>query len=221
MKKLLTLLLLFPLLGFSQFDINGSRISTVVTEEGVSAQDLHSRLNFAIANIFNSANDVIQLNDTEANRLVVKGLAKINVPNGSKIMFPKNKMVPSAYEYDHDITLNIASREGRYRIELTYSDGKIWIPQSQYVTAQWKELEYPAKMDFNQTDIDYWVSYWETQIEEDINWKLIGKKKKALYLSNIPSQIKGYQNSLIEYSKTLFESIQESVSSGETVSDDW
>jgi hypothetical protein len=89
------------------------------------------------------------------------------------------------------------------------------------VTAQWKELEYPAKMDFNQTDIDYWVSYWETQIEEDINWKLIGKKKKALYLSNIPSQIKGYQNSLIEYSKTLFESIQESVSSGETVSDDW
>lgn len=221
MKNLLSLLLLFPLLGFSQFDINGSRISTVVIEEGVSAQDLHSRLNFAIANIFNSANDVIQLNDTEANRLVVKGLAKINVPNGSKVMFPKSKWVPSTFEYDHDITLNIASREGRYRIELTYSQGKLWVPASQYVSAQWKELEYPAKMDFNQTDIDYWVSYWETQITEDKNWNLIGKKKRELYLGNIPNVLNVYQSSLIEYSKTLFESIQNSVSSGETVSDDW
>ena len=219
MKKLLILLLIAPVLGFGQgTKIKDNTISIVVTNEDLTASELHSRLNNAIANIFNSANDVVQLNDIEGKRIVVKGLAKIIVANSTKAMYKKTKAIPETYEYDHDIALNIASKDGRYRLQLTYSDGKMWIPESQYNIAQWKPLEYPAKMDYTQKDIDFWIDYWEKDMENS-NWSFVGKKRKQLYLDFVPKQIKLYETTLIEYANNLFVEIIKAVDLGET--DDW
>jgi hypothetical protein len=220
MKKLLLILLIAPIIGYGQNEakINNNTITLVVVKDGVNSSDLHSRLNYAVANIFNSANDVVQLNDLEGKRIVVKGLAKIDVPNATKAMYKKNKAVPNYIEYDHDIALNIASKDGKYRLQLTYSDGKIWIPASAYTVAGWKNLEYPAKMDYTKDDIDFWISYWKKDMENS-NWSLVGKKRRQQYLDFVPEQIQGYQNSLIAYSNNLFNAIVKSVNSGET--DEW
>lgn len=219
MKKILLLLLIAPVLGFGQeTKIKENTISIVVNSEDLTASELHSRLNNAIANIFNSANDVVQLNDVEGKRIVVKGLAKITVATAAKAMYKNNKAMPDSYDYDHDIALNIASKDGRYRLQLTYSDGKIWIPATQYSTAQWKDLEYSAKMDFTQEDIDYWIEYWKKDMENS-NWAFVGKKRKQLYLDFIPKQIKLYETALIDYANKLFAAIIKSVDSEET--DDW
>ena len=73
MKKLLLLLILIPFNSFSQ-EINGSSISIVYNLEGADGKELFSRLNYAVANIFNSANDVIQMSDENSNKMVVKAL---------------------------------------------------------------------------------------------------------------------------------------------------
>lgn len=218
MKKIL-ILLLIPLLGFGQeTKIKDNTISIVVNSEDLTASELHSRLNNAIANIFNSANDVVQLNDIEGKRIVVKGLAKITVATAAKAMYKNNKAMPDSYDYDHDIALNIACKDGRYRLQLTYSNGKIWIPATQYSSAQWKELEYPAKMDFTQENINFWIDYWKKDMENS-NWALVGKKRKQLYLDFVPKQIKLYETALTEYAHKLFAAIVVAVDSGET--DDW
>jgi hypothetical protein len=69
MKKLIILFFLLPFNLFAQ-EINGTQMSQVFNVEGVSASELHSRINTAIANIFNSANDVIQLNDSQNNKFI-------------------------------------------------------------------------------------------------------------------------------------------------------
>jgi hypothetical protein len=219
MKKILMLLLIVPVLGFGQgTKIKDNTISIVVNSVDLTASELHSRLNNAIANIFNSANDVVQLNDVEGKRIVVKGLAKIIVANSTKAMYKKTKAIPETYEYDHDIALNIASKDGRYRLQLTYSDGKIWIPATQYSASRWKDLEYPAKMDYTQEDIDLFIDFWKKDMENS-NWALVGKKRKQLFLDFIPKQIKLYETALIEYANNLFAEIIKAVDLGET--DDW
>ena len=64
MKKLilLFLLLIVPLLNYGQ-KYGRTTVSNVYEVENVNASDLFSRINFVIANMYNSANDVIQLND--------------------------------------------------------------------------------------------------------------------------------------------------------------
>lgn len=73
MKKLIILFLLLPFNLFAQ-EINGTQMSQVFNVEGVNASELHRRINSAIANIFNSAKDVIQLNDTQNKKFIVKGV---------------------------------------------------------------------------------------------------------------------------------------------------
>ena len=68
-------------------------MSQVFNVEGVSASELHSKINVAIANIFNSANDVIQVNDPQNNKFVIKGIASVPVENTYKAMYPKNPYI--------------------------------------------------------------------------------------------------------------------------------
>ena len=46
---------------------------TVVFESNLNKKELHSNIFSAIANIYNSANDVVQMNDTNNGKIIVKG----------------------------------------------------------------------------------------------------------------------------------------------------
>ena len=70
MKKLILLLLIVPLLNYGQ-KYGRTTVSNVYEVENVNADDLFKRINFVIANMYNSANDVIQLNDAESKKLVI------------------------------------------------------------------------------------------------------------------------------------------------------
>jgi Domain of unknown function (DUF4468) with TBP-like fold len=77
----------------------------VVTVDGATATDIFSRAKAAIAVGYKSAQDVIQLDDREAGRIIAKG----NFSTGAG-MFTSERFIRH--------TLTIEAKDGRYRISL-------------------------------------------------------------------------------------------------------
>lgn len=212
MKKLFLVFLFLPLHLFAQ-EIKGTQMSQVFNVEGVSASELHSRINIAIANIFNSANDVIQLNDPQNNKFIVKGVASVPVENTYKAMYPKISTIPFIYDYDHPIALNIASRDGRYKVTLKYG-------RATYMTnGTIQESPNEPLMDFTE---EYVKSLLEAtkQLYNKPEFKIIGKKKKQAMLDAMPKSIYAYRDGLIDYGTQLLQRIKDEVNSA-SEEDDW
>lgn len=211
MKKLL-LLILIPL-NLSAQQINGTKISQVFNLEGVSAAELHNKINFAIANIFNSANDVIQLNDSQNKKFIVKAVASIPVKNAYKSMYPKVSTIPSIYNYDHPITLNIASRDGRYKITLNYGIATF------LTNGTIQESTQEPLMEFADEYVTSLVEAAKLEFEQPA-YKIVGKKKKQAMLDAIPKSAYAYRDALIEYGISLLKKINGEVNSA-SKEDDW
>lgn len=212
MKKLLLLLLFVPFNLFAQ-EIDGTQMSQVFNVEGVSASDIHSRINIAIANIFNSANDVIQLNDSKNNKFIIKGVASVPVENTYKAMYPKNPYIQSIYEYDHPIALNIASRDGRYKVTLKYNRA------TYMANGTLQENTLDPLMDFTEEYVNSQVEA-QKQMFNRPEYKIVGKKKKQAMLDAMPKSIYAYRDGLINYGTLLFQRIYDEVNSPSD-SDDW
>ena len=84
-----------PAVEFVQFDIHGD--SGIITfyftdgdgDIGLNANQIFSRLNLIIDNVFKSPDDIIQFNDPNLNKIIIKANTEIPVPNQNKIMYPK------------------------------------------------------------------------------------------------------------------------------------
>ena len=212
MKKIVIVFFLLPLNLFAQ-EIKGTQMSQVFTVEGVSASELHSRINIAIANIFNSANDVIQLNDPQNNKFIVKGVASVPVENTYKAMYPKVSTIPSIYDYDHPITLNIASRDGRYKVTLKYS-------RATYMTnGIIQESPNEPVMDFTEEYVNSAVEATK-QLLNSPEFKIVGKKKKQAMLDATTKKMYAYRDGLIDYGTQLLQRINDEVNSA-SEEDDW
>ncbi len=80
----------------------------VVPVEGAPAAELYSRAKLWIANSYRSAKTVIDLDDKESGRLIVKGTFTIPVPAG---------LITKATTYRHQLTIEV--KDGRFRYTLT------------------------------------------------------------------------------------------------------
>lgn len=209
------LIVFFLIISFNIFaqEISENQISQVFSVDGVDASSLHSRINVAIANIFNSANDVIQLNDPKNKKFIIKGIASVPVENSYKAMYPKNPYIPSFYDYDHPINLNIESRDGRYKVTLKYGR------PTYMVNGVIQETTKDPMMVI--TD-DYIASQVEITKQEfnKPDYLIIGKKKKQAMLDAIPKSINAYADGLINYGTILFQRIFDEVNSN-SENDDW
>jgi uncharacterized protein with TBP-like fold DUF4468 len=87
-----------PTLPDGQFGYEG-----VVEVAGVSADDLHARAKGFVVDAYKSANAVVQMDDPQLHRIVVRGVFKIS-------------WMTSALTIDHKLT--IEEKDGRYRYRL-------------------------------------------------------------------------------------------------------
>ena len=89
MKRLIILLILTSYNCFSQdYQLNDKSISVVYKVDSVSKKEIHSRVLSAIANLYTNANNVIQLNDTQNFKIVVKGRSEFLTKNEMKPLLP-------------------------------------------------------------------------------------------------------------------------------------
>ena len=198
------LLFLISIKSFSQ-EINGNKISQVYEVRGVSADQVFSKINFAIALIYQNANDVIVFKDSDSKRIVLKAMAKVPVINSYKLINPKDPSLLDYVDYNHDYTIILEARDNKFRIEMQYQEGKYYDSDGTDF-----KLPFPAKMDFLAVDLERFKQKAIEEMNQDY-FESTSKKKKELYIQSQPRVINNYQKTLKEYSTILFQSIYKKI----------
>ena len=214
MKKLILVLLLVPLLNYGQ-KYGRTTVSNVYEVENVNASDLFSRINLVIANMYNSANDVIQLNDVESKKLVIKALGTVFFPNQNKYIYPRQKFFQDDVDWNVNYTLNIAARDGRYRMEINYG----YVTRLNEVQGGTVASPYEALIKPTDEEKKEAVLAKQKDFQKSI-WALISKKKKQRVLDSLPSNMDEVSDNLIKYSFDIFEGIHQKILESETKDDD-
>lgn len=220
MKRILILLILINFNGFSQeFKLNDKSISVVYKVDSVSKKEIHSRVLSAIANLYNSANNVTQLNDNQNFKIVVKGRSKFLTKNEMKPLLPKNPYVSSIIQISYNHTLNIDSKDGRYRVV----------------------FETTSKPKYEQANTDHlfgfetsFIKMTEDEISKMVEKKckplekmkiLYGKKKREAYKEGIPIAYEYFYSRYVDEAKSTMNAInkfvQQSSKSNPLTDDDW
>lgn len=218
MKKLLILIILINYTCFSQeYEIKDKSITIVFPVDSVSKEEIHSRALAGIANLYNSANTVIQLNDIQNNKIVVKGKSTVLGRNEMKPLLPNNGFVPSFYEISYSHTINVDSKDGRYRIIYEVTSG----PEA-------KELSDPRSSGFGISFIKKDENEIEQMIKEKTapleNMKLFyGKKKREAYKNEIPIAYDFFYNNCLSHAKGIILAINNYIQKNDelTKNDEW
>ena len=215
MKKILSYLFLFftysPI--FSQ-TIEGNKISQVYEVRGIDAKQIFSKLKYAIALIYQDATDVIKYKDDQSKSLIIKALALVPVLDAYKLMNPNNSELTDYIDYSHSYTVVIKVKDGKYRIQMIYQDGKYSDSQS----TEYK-LPFSAKMDFKMNEIEEIMEKARKEMDQEY-YDMTSRKKKEIYILSQPKVVREYQQTLKEYSTLFFQSIYKNVLD-EIKEEDW
>ena len=177
-------MIFIPLVSFGQEFKYQNNINSVVFEvDSTSASDIHNKALSAIANLYNNANNVIQLNDKDSNKIIVKGKSTITITNPIKAMYPKNKYISETMELFFDNTINIDSKDNRYRIVYSVNN-----PEELYGTE--RVNFFPSIFSFNEPKQDEITEFVDLKMSAGTS--MLGKKRKAIYktaLEKLPQEI--------------------------------
>ena len=203
-NHIIILLFLVSVKSFSQ-EIDGNKASQIYEVRGLSAAQVFSKINFAIALIYQNANDVIVFNDPDSKRIVIKAMAMVPVINSYKLINPKDPSLLDYVDYNHDYTIILEARDDKFRIEMQYQDGKYYDSDGTDF-----KLPFPAKMDFLAADLERFKQKAIEEMNQDY-FESTSKKKKELYIQSQPRVINNYQKTLKEYATILFQSIYKKI----------
>ena len=203
-NHIIILLFLVSVNSFSQ-EIDGNKASQIYEVRGLTAAQVFSKINFAIALIYQNANDVIVFNDPDSKRIVIKAMAMVPVINSYKLINPKDPSLLDYVDYNHDYTIILEARDDKFRIEMQYQDGKYYDSDGTDF-----KLPFPAKMDFLASDLERFKQKAIEEMNQDY-FESTSKKKKELYIQSQPRVINNYQKTLKEYSTILFQSIYKKI----------
>lgn len=152
MRKIIFLTLaLLPLFSFSQ------EYSEVVQVEGKTADQLYASAKEWIAKTFVSANDVIQMDDVTAGKLIGKGYAEVANSYTTAGMMKLTMFIT----WKLNFTITIAVKDGRYKCDITDISVTQYVPGSQYMNDIKSPLsDYFKNKDFykNATDPEWLFS---------------------------------------------------------------
>ena len=203
-NHIIILLFLVSVNSFSQ-EIDGNKALQIYEVRGLSAAQVFSKINFALALIYQNANDAIVFNDLDSKRIVIKAMAIVPVINSYKLINPKDPSLLDYVDYNHDYTIILEARDDKFRIEMQYQDGKYYDSDGTDF-----KLPFPAKMDFLAADLERFKQKAIEEMNQDY-FESISKKKKKLYIQSQPRVINNYQKTLKEYATILFQSIYKKI----------
>lgn len=216
MKKLnlifgiLTILMTSSISFGQEYEINAKTVTGVFEMEGKNKSELFSSINKWISINYNSAQNVIQMNDKETGTIIIKGINEVVYKNTMKSLYPKNKYIPeySTTKFDHLIEINI--KDNRYRVVYKITD------------IAGKDLGFNNMLlkciNFNGENEQAILEYSEI-MDENLKKGLIGKKKRGKFMSLIKPMFEELNNNIIIDIKSTMKSIEKSVESKKK--DDW
>ena len=202
MRKLVIVIifLLFRYPLYSQTIVE-NKIYNIYKVPNLSAEDLFTEIHFALSLLYQDSNDVIKYLDESTKKIVVKAKALVPVLDAYKLMNPNESVLSDYLDYSHNYTLIIEVKDEKYRIELTYQNGK-------YTDSNLTEYKLPfsARMDFTSEDVEQILQKARIEMSQDI-YLMTSRRKKEIYIQSQPKVVKEYQQTLIDYATIFFQSL--------------
>ena len=223
--KSLTLLLAFtalytPILNAQDFKFDGDTM-TVVFESGLDKKNLHLSVFASVANIYNSANDVVQMNNAAAGKIIVKGTSEVALEDPNKITEPKNDLIPRYIEYNVKHTLNIDIKDNKYRLRLNVGEKYLYYLGQKFahtkISVPWLTFETPSDAETQ----DYVEKIKKSYAESRWTKGLLKKKKHIAYFDAIPSIWKQNVGEFRQMAKDIAVRINTGVVNASGQDDDW
>ena len=219
MKKIF--LVLFLLIGCNvisqEYNYTKNAITGVFSVENKSKNEIYSSINKWISINYNSAKNVIQLNDKDAGNIIIKGINESTYKNALKEVYPNNAYIPeyNTIKFNHTIEINI--KEDRYRIIYTLTD-IINDTAKEYQGFGTPTALVNALISLNgikQDDIDAYNNF----IEETWKKYWVGKKRRNKQKELTKPVFEELNKSVIEDIKLTMKSIKKSIVGSKK--DDW
>jgi len=197
-KLLFTLALLISIVGYAQDSTLTSSISYVNKAEGKTKSEIFSLLSKWVALNYNSANNVVQLNDIEGGNIIVKGVNSMATSNANKAMLPNNRYVSSTVEVKTNHVLDIICREGRFKITYTISD---------------------YGFNLNTKTVD--DAYMKILLKPYYDMAYVSKKKEANLRAATQISISETKSGIINFIEETNKSIMNFINQSKSDDDDW
>ena len=212
------LLLMTSLHCYSQeYTFKEKTVTRIFEAEGKTKAEIFASINKWIALNYNSAQNVVQLNDKESGNIIVKGINEALYKNVMKELYPKNKYMKEYNSVKFNHTLEINVKENKYRIIYTLTEIITPKPVAGY------NLEYQYDMIFDMIDFTGLkqdkVDNYNNYIEELWRKALVGKKKRENFKKITRPTFEEMNKGVTESIKLTMLSIEKSVKT--TKKDDW
>lgn len=205
MRKLIVFI--FFLLGYPLYSqtIEENKIYQIYNVPNLSSEDLFTKIHFALSLLYQDSEDVIKYLNKNTKKIVIKAQALVPVLDAYKLMNPNETVLSDYVDYSHNYTLIIEVKDERYRIELTYQNGK-------YTDSSLTEYKLPfsARMDFAAEDIQEILQKARIEMSQDV-YLMTSRRKKEIYIQSQPKVVKEYQQTLIDYATIFFQSLYKQI----------
>ena len=195
-------------------DIKERKITATVDAIGKTKSEIYSIINKWVSINYNSANDVIQMNDKESGIMIVKGLSAVSFINPTRAIYPKTKAFPTKNKMLLNHLLEIKVKDNKYRLIYTISGIANASPKNTMhtnpntfgcINLNGAKDESIGKFNY------YWKEYFKTS--------MMSKKKQVKYLSLSKPIFEEINSTIVLSFVSNFISITKMVN--ETSNDDW
>lgn len=202
--------------GLSQeYEIKEKAIIGVLETPDKTKSEIFSSINKWISLHYNSAKNVVQLNDKEAGNIIVKGINGVAYKNIWKEVYPNNKHMQdySTLKFNHTIEINI--KDDKFRIIYNLTD---IVPENQMTN-----YEHINDMVFDLIDLvglkEDPVMTYNSYLEGMMKKGLIGKKKREKILEMTKPSFEQVNKDIIGSIKATMLDIKKTVISSKN--EDW
>ena len=204
------LILMMSSVHGQDYKLEEKSISAVYEVNEKSKSDLYIAINKWISINYNSAKNVIQMNDKESGSIIIKGINEIVYKNTWKSMYPSNSLINeySSLQFNHLIQIDI--KDNKYRIVFKITD--IASNDEGFNDILLKGINFEGTN-------EQAIAEYNMKTDNLLKQGLIGKTRRENYLALTKPMFDEINTKLILDIKTILKSLESSIISSSK--NDW
>lgn len=211
MKKFFLLILLTTLVTTAQeYKLEQNTITGVFDIKDKTKAEIFASVNKWVSINYNSAKNVVQMNDIESGTIIIKGINEISYINSIKALNPKSIYVEEYLKnkFNHLVEINIKDNKIRIIFKLT----DMISTDINYNSLNFNSISFDK---INESEINEYNDKMEPLLKK----AFIGKEKREKFKTLTRPMFEDFNNNLINDIKTTMQSIEKSII--ETTKDKW
>lgn len=210
MRKI-TLIILFisSIANAQEYKLEGKTITGTFDIKDKSKSEIFASINKWISINYNSAKNVVQMNDLESGTIIIKGLNEVKYKNPIKIIYPNLAAEFTTIKFNHLIEVNVKDNKFRiiYKLIEIYMIDATVMNDSKMVCVN---LDGSRKSE---------VEEYMVLMEENFKKAYKNKEKREKLLEAYKSSFEEINTNLVNDMKATMQSIEKSII--ETTKDKW